>query len=65
LPALQVPLARPDPDILLNLQPMIDGIYARFRYSRNIGYTKPLAPPLAAAEAAWLEEKLRARQVNE
>jgi hypothetical protein len=62
LPTVHVPLAKPDPDVALNLQPMIDAIYARSRYSRNIDYAKPLAPPLAATETAWLEEKSANRQ---
>jgi hypothetical protein len=61
LPVLPVPLARPDPDILIDLQPMVDAIYQRSRYARSIDYTKPLDPPFAAEEAAWLEQRLRGR----
>jgi hypothetical protein len=32
LPVIPVPLAKPDSDIPLDLQPMIDEIYQRFRY---------------------------------
>src|SRR5262249_10895298 len=32
LPAIPVPLVKPDPDVLLNLQPLIDTIYQHFRY---------------------------------
>jgi hypothetical protein len=32
LPPIPVPLARPDPDLLLQLQPLIDSIYQRYRY---------------------------------
>jgi hypothetical protein len=60
LPSMPVPLAKPDPDLRLNLQPMIDTIYRRSRYSRSIDYRKPLEPPLRPAEAAWLEKQLRA-----
>ena len=55
------PLAKPDPDILLDLQPMIDAIYRRSRYERSIDYSKPLSPPLDAAETVWLENQLRTR----
>jgi len=61
LPSIPVPLAKPDPDIPLDLQPMIDEIYQRFRYVRSIDYSKRLAPPLDAAEAAWLKRQLKAR----
>jgi Protein of unknown function (DUF4058) len=60
-PAIPVPLAKPDPDILLNLQTMIDSIYRRSRYERSIDYGKPLNPPLGDAETAWLDKQLRSR----
>jgi hypothetical protein len=63
LQAVPVPLAHPDPDITLNIQPMIDKIYAESRYSRSIDYTTPLDPPLATEDAAWLDEQLRTRQI--
>jgi hypothetical protein len=60
LPRIQVPLAKPDPDIPLDLQPMIDEIYHRFRYTRSIDYSKPSSPPLDAAETRWLKQRLQA-----
>jgi hypothetical protein len=57
---IPVPLAKPDSDIPLDLQPMIDEIYQRFRYSRSIDYRKRLTPPLDATETAWLKQQLRA-----
>jgi hypothetical protein len=62
LPAIPVPLANPDPAVSLNLQPMIETIYRRFRYERSIDYGKPLKPPLDADDAAWLQKRLRARK---
>ena len=56
-PSVPIPLAKPDPDIVLDLQPMIDAIYQRSRYERSIDYGKPLTPPLDAAEALWLEKQ--------
>ena len=61
LPPIPVPLTRPDPDIPLHLQPMIDAIYARSRYFRSIDYSKPPTPLLNPEETAWLEQQLRAR----
>src|SRR5262249_49911163 len=58
LPAIPVPLAKPDPDIPLNLQPMIDAIYQLSRYEQSIDYAKPLTPPLAPEDAAWLAQEL-------
>ena len=61
-PSVPIPLAKPDPDILLDLQPMIDCIYQRSRYERSIDYSKPLSPPLDVAETAWLEKQLQAKR---
>ncbi|HUY35408.1 MAG TPA: DUF4058 family protein [Pirellulales bacterium] len=57
LPALRIPLAPPDPDIVLDLQPLITAIYDRSRYDRDIDYRQPLQPPLSPAEAAWLASR--------
>jgi hypothetical protein len=61
-PPIPVPLARPDPDIPLDLQPMVEAIYQRSRYERSIDYTQPPTPPLAPEEAEWLAGQLRARR---
>ena len=61
LPPLPVPLAKPDADLNLDLQPMVESIYQRSRYARSIDYRKPLKPPLATAEAAWLKQQLKNR----
>ena len=53
LPIIPVPLAKPDPDILLSLQPILDTIYQRFRYAQSINYAAELTPPLSAEESAW------------
>ncbi len=58
-PSVPIPLRKPDSDILLDLQAMIDSIYRRSRYERSIDYGKPLSPPLDAAGALWLENQLR------
>jgi hypothetical protein len=54
-----VPLAEPDADVPLRLQPMIEAVYKRARYGRAIDYNKPLKPPLRGAEAAWMKAHLR------
>jgi hypothetical protein len=60
LPPIPVPLAKPDPEISLDLQPMVEAIYQRSRYERSIDYTRPLTPPLAPEEVEWLAGRLRA-----
>jgi hypothetical protein len=60
LPRIPVPLLKPDPDLWLDLQPMVEAIYRRSRYQHSIDYTRPLAPPLTTEETAWLQQHLRA-----
>jgi hypothetical protein len=60
LPVLPIPLSRPDPDISLALQPLLEAIYARGRYAQDIDYTRPLAPPLSKEEAVRVKQLLRA-----
>ncbi|MGC8643009.1 MAG: DUF4058 family protein [Isosphaeraceae bacterium] len=62
LPSIPVPLAKPDPDLVLDLQPMIAAIYKRFRYERSIDYGKPLSPPLDTAQAAGLRKQLKPKR---
>ncbi len=64
LPTIPVPLLKPDPDISLDLQPMIDAAYARSKYYRNIDSMRPLLPPLNAEDAAWLDQQLQARETS-
>lgn len=61
LPVIPVPLASPDKDIQLDLQPLIAAIYARARYIQQLDYTRPLQPGLTEAESGWLAEQLRTR----
>jgi hypothetical protein len=62
LPPIPIPLDRPDPDVTLELQPLVETIYRRSRYGLDIDYTGPLEPPLADADRAWLAEQLQKRQ---
>jgi hypothetical protein len=59
LPEVPVPLASPDPDVRIALQPLVEAVYERSRYARAIDYGKPLDPPLAPEQAAWLQGRLR------
>ncbi len=61
LPPIPLPLSKPDSDVILDLQPIVDGVYARARYHRSIDYTRPLTPPLTPDQLAWLAQQLRQR----
>jgi hypothetical protein len=62
LPAIPVPLAQPDQDITLDLQPLINSIYERNHYGEEIDYATALTPPLVGEEAASVEKLLRQRK---
>jgi hypothetical protein len=59
LPVIPVPLREPDPDLHLDLQPLLDGIYALGRYDERIDYSRPLTPALSEADTAWVREVLK------
>jgi hypothetical protein len=59
LPIIPVPLAFPDRDLTLDLQPLVDSIYTLGRYAEQIDYARPLTPALSAADAAWVQEQLK------
>lgn len=54
-----MPLASPDADVPLALQPLIAAVYERSRYGRRPDYAKPLTPPLSEEETAWLKQRLQ------
>jgi Protein of unknown function (DUF4058) len=64
LPAIPIPLAAPDSDVTIALQPLVEAVYARSHYDRIIDYHQPLNPPLSPAEATWLQEQLRQQQAS-
>jgi len=58
LPAFPVPLRPGEADVVLDLQPLLDRVYANGRYP--IDYAREPDPPLGKADAAWADELLRA-----
>jgi hypothetical protein len=54
LPRIAIPLERPDPDLAIALQPIVDTIYDLSRYATQIRYDRHLDPPLEAEEAALI-----------
>ena len=62
LPDILVPLAAPDADVSVSLQPLVDAVYARSRYDGDIDYRRPLRPSPNTAEAAWLKKHLSRRK---
>lgn len=56
LPNISVPLRPDDPDVHLDLQPLIETVYATGRY--DIDYSAELDPPLDAEDQEWASELL-------
>jgi hypothetical protein len=54
LPRLPIPLGRSDPDIEIDLQPMVDAIYERTQFASLIDYRRPITPPLSPPEKKLL-----------
>ncbi|MEM7537443.1 MAG: DUF4058 family protein [Chloroflexota bacterium] len=56
LPLLPVPLLEPEPDILIDLNQMIQHIYHKSRYAQRLDYTKPIpSPKLRPTIQKWIE----------
>jgi hypothetical protein len=65
LPTVPVPLLERDPDAPLDLAGVVAAVYERGAYARLIDYCQPPPPPpLSDAEAAWLDEHLRAQKAR-
>jgi hypothetical protein len=59
LPTLPFPLLPPDPDVVIDLAPILSSVYERARYVRSIDYSAPLRLPLGPDDRAWAEERAR------
>ena len=62
LPIVRVPLRPSDPDVTLELQPLINQCHERGRYY-SLKYDSALDPPLSPEEAAWADKLLRDHQL--
>jgi hypothetical protein len=61
LPRVAVPLLDDDPDLVLDLQPLLDRCYDLGAYARRIDYGRDPVPPLTRADAEWVDLLLRER----
>jgi len=50
LPEVPIPLASGDSDVKINLQPLVDAVYARARYADDIDYQQKLSISLSSEE---------------
>jgi hypothetical protein len=59
LPGIRIPLRADDPDIVLDLQSVVDQAYDAGAYGRTLDYKRECDPPLTGDEAAWADQLLR------
>lgn len=64
LPSIPIPLAEPDPDVLLDLQAVFTTTYDRAGYDYALNYRAPVRPPLTVDDAAWVAERLASLATN-
>lgn len=60
IPPVPIPLITNEPEPLLDLQPSLQRVYQKGRYSLAIDYSKPPIPPLEDSDADWVAEQLKA-----
>lgn len=61
LPRMRIPLKEPDPDVVLDLQAVLNRCYDNGGYADLIDYRRPPSAPLSAEEAAWVDGLLRGK----
>ena len=64
LPSIPIPLAEPDPDVLLDLQEVFTTTYDLAGYDLALNYRAVVRPPLTTDEAAWATERLASLTTN-
>ncbi len=61
LPRMRIPLKEPDPDVVLDVQAVLDRCYDNGGYADRIDYRRPPSAPLSPEEAAWVDGLLRGK----
>lgn len=65
LPTIPIPLRKPDPDAVFDLQRAVETIYDLSMYQESINYSEPPPPPaLSDTDAQWLDEFLRGKELR-
>ncbi len=59
MPRIAIPLQKPDPDVVLDLQAVFEQCYKHGAYEDLVDYAKPPTSPLAPEDAEWADERLR------
>jgi len=56
LPVIEIPLADPDPDVPLAIQPALEQVYDDANYMLRVQYDKPCVPSLPPKDQQWASE---------
>ena len=59
LPRIRLPLAAPDPDVVLDIPAVLARTYEAGGYAERLNYAAPCVPPLAPADQAWADAIIR------
>src|SRR5262245_1566514 len=62
LPRIAIPLQGKDPDVVLDVQAVLEEAYADGAYGDRIDYRVPCRPPLADEDQTWANELIAASQ---
>jgi hypothetical protein len=59
LPRIAIPLSEKDPDVVLDVQKLMDQVYEDGDYIDRIEYRKPCSPPLKKADQVWANQQIK------
>jgi hypothetical protein len=59
LPRIRIPLAGDDPDVVLDVQAVLEQTYEAGRYRDRINYSKPCEPPLTVDQQNWANSQIQ------
>jgi Protein of unknown function (DUF4058) len=59
LPRIRLPLAAPDPDIVLDIQAVLAHTYGAGGYAERLNYAVPCVPPPPPEDQTWAEVLIR------
>lgn len=59
LSKIRIPLSGPDPDLIIDLQSLVDLTYDRGQFRRLIDYNDPIEAPFSEADKTWARQQSR------
>ncbi len=64
LPRIRLPLATPDPDLVLDVQAVLARTYEASGYAERLDYSVPCTPPLASEDQRWADALIRQTDIE-